>query len=787
VVQIREVPADDPCVPIALLQRARGAVVALVAGACAYAAYLWIAPGSPTSVTAVNDIGQAVVPLGIAVPAMVIAARRSAGRLRLSWYLLAGAALSWGLGQAVWTWYEVVLDQEVPYPGLADVGYLGAVPLLVAGVLLFPSRSLRTMGRVRAVVDGLMIVCTVAFASYGSFIGVIYKASEGELLERVLAITYPAADVVTVAVVLAVLSRRSDRAAGPLPVVAAGAVSLAVADSVFAYLTAKGTYGDDPITDVFWPLGFALFALAATMPVERDAGAASRRRSAGFVSAALPYLPLIPGVAVFISFSFTGTVMGPFLSLTSSAAALLLVLRQVLAIMENRELTSHLEETVADLQERERQLQFQAFHDPLTQLANRALFRDRLDHALEQRREDPVSVLFVDLDDFKTVNDSLGHDVGDRLLVSVSERLRACVRVGDTVARIGGDEFAILIEGDRATTEGPVIAQRVLSALAVPFSVAGRDLRVTASLGLASGAYTSGEGVLQDADLAMYAAKANGKARVELFEHAMRTTAVDRLELVADIQAAVDAGEMRVHLQPIVDLTTLEVEGHEALVRWQHPQRGMLGPDAFLALAEETGSIVPMGWWVLEEACKEAQTWPGGEVGVNLSARQLLDPAAVTIVAGILSRTGIDPRRVVLEITEGVLLDAEAIGHRLHQLRALGVLLAIDDFGTGYSSLSYLTRLPVDIVKIDRSFVERLGGPPGDEVLVKAVIQLARSLGLRSVGEGVETPAQLERLQSFGCDAAQGFLFGRPQATPRFDLGALRPLRSETSRHRSHA
>jgi diguanylate cyclase (GGDEF)-like protein len=385
----------------------------------------------------------------------------------------------------------------------------------------------------------------------------------------------------------------------------------------------------------------------------------------------------------------------------------------------------------------------------------------------------------VDIDDFKTVNDSLGHDAGDRLLASVAERLRACVRVGDTVARIGGDEFAILVERDEHAAEGPAIAQRVLSALDVPFTLAGRDLRISASLGLASGQYQSGESALQDADLAMYAAKANGKARVELFEHRMRTSAVDRLELGADLQAAVEAGEIVVHLQPIVDLATLTVEGHEALLRWQHPQRGLLGPDAFLALAEETGAIVPMGWWVLERACESAMAWPGGEVAVNLAARQLLDPAAVTTVAAILARTGIEPRRVVLEITESVLLDAEAIGHRLQQLRALGVLLAIDDFGTGYSSLSYLTRLPVDIVKIDRSFVERLGGPPGDEVLVRAVVDLARSLALRSVGEGVETPAQLERLRSFGCDAAQGYLFGRPQAEPVFDLGALRPLRQD--------
>ncbi|MFL6207214.1 MAG: putative bifunctional diguanylate cyclase/phosphodiesterase [Acidimicrobiales bacterium] len=754
---------------------------AIVLGSIAYVLYLALAPGSARSVTVVNDVIQTIIPLIVAA-ALASAGRASTGRQRTSWFLFAGAALSWGIGQAIWTWYEVVQDQEVPYPSLADLGYLGAVPLLLAGVLLFPSRSLRTVGRVRAVIDGLMTLFTIAFVSYGTFLGVVYMTSEGDALDRVLAVIYPASDVVVVAVVLAVLARRVDRLGGPLPLIATGVVSLAIADSAFAYMTAKGTYGDDPVTDIGWPLGFALLALASSMPGEATAEAGTRRLTSSLLGVSLPYLPLIPGIAVFVSKAFSGETMDPFLAATSSAAAVMLVLRQVLTMLENRELTGSLEMTVAELREREGQLQFQAFHDPLTLLANRALFRDRLDHALEQRREDPVSVLFVDLDDFKTVNDSLGHDVGDHLLVSVAERLRACVRVGDTVARIGGDEFAILVEGDTTGTEGPVIAQRVLAGLAVPFSVAGRDLRVSASLGLASGRYDTGEDVLRDADLAMYAAKANGKARVELFEHAMRTSAVDRLELVADVHAAVDAGEMRVHLQPVVDLRTLEVEGHEALVRWEHPQRGLLAPAAFMALAEETGAIVPMGWWVLEQACEKAMAWPHGHVGVNMAARQLLDPGAVTTVASILARTGIEPSRVVLEITESVFLDTEAIGHRLHQLRALGVRLAIDDFGTGYSSLSYLTRLPVDIVKIDRSFIDRLGGPPGDEVLVRAVVQLARSLGLRSVGEGVETPAQLERLQSFGCDAAQGYLFGAPADDPKFDLGGLRPLHVEPAR-----
>ena len=752
--------------------------LALAFGTAGYFAYLVFAPGSPASVKAVNDVSQAAVPLLIAAPAAAFAARRATGRLRTSWWLLAAACATWGLGQVVWTWFEVVLNEPVPYPGLADVGYLGCIPLLLAGVLVFPSSSLRTAGRVRAVVDGLITTSALLFASYGTFLETVYSTSEGRFIERTIAVTYPVADIVTVSVVLAVLARRSHRLDGPLPIVAVGLVALAVADSAFAYLTATGSYGADPVTDLGWPLGFALIAYAAWMP--GSSGAESSRRAGSGVAVALAYLPVVPAVAVFAARSFGGQPFGPFLGITGSALVLLFAARQVLALSENRALTADLERSVSDLQEREEELQFQAFHDPLTALANRALFRDRLEHALEQRREAPISVLFVDLDDFKNVNDSLGHDAGDRLLVSVGERLRACVRPGDTVARLGGDEFAILIEGDGAEVDGPVLAQRVLAALDVPFAVAGRDLRVGASLGLASGQYLSGESALQDADLAMYAAKANGKARVAVFEHRMRTSAIDRLELVGDIRRAAESGQLEVHLQPIVDLRTLRVDGHEALLRWQHPERGLLQPASFIGLAEETGAIVPMGWWVMERACEQAVSWPDrtGTIGVNLAAGQLLDPAAVTTVAAILARTGLDPARLLLEITESVLLDAEEIGHRLHQLRALGVRLAIDDFGTGHSSFSYLTRLPVDVVKIDRSFVERLGGPTEDEVLVRAVVQLARGLGLRSVGEGVETAAQMEHLRALGCDAGQGFLFGQPQVEPRFDLGGVRALRA---------
>ena len=445
--------------------------------------------------------------------------------------MLAAAALCWGLGQLVWTWFEVVKDEPVPYPGLADVGFVGSVPFLLAGVLLYPSSSLRPMGRARAVIDGSLTVTATLFASYGTFLGVVYRASEGGFLARVLAVVYPSADLLVLAVVLAVVARRARRLEGPLPWIGVGVGFLAVADIAFAYYTAVGSYSGDPITDAGWPVGFGCIGLAA-WTVSRTAVAAvddELARGRTVVGFTLPYIPVLAAGAVFAVRATTDGHFGLFLGVTGSALVVLLVGRQIVSLLENRDLTSHLEETVAALRTREGELRFQAFHDPLTALANRALFRDRFEHALSPRRPDPVAVLFIDLDDFKVVNDTLGHDAGDHLLILVAERLRACVRPNDTVARLGGDEFAILLEGDRARLDAAHLADRILAALDVPFVLVEQEVRATASVGLASGRYDSAAEVLKDADLAMYAAKDRGKGRVETYEPRLRRAVVTRI------------------------------------------------------------------------------------------------------------------------------------------------------------------------------------------------------------------------------------------------------------------
>ena len=421
----------------------------------------------------------------------------------------------------------------------------------------------------------------------------------------------------------------------------------------------------------------------------------------------------------------------------------------------------------------EERLSYHAFHDALTGIPNRTLFTNRLDHALarEDRREDSMAVLFLDLDNFKVINDSLGHEVGDRLLVAVAERLASSLRPGDTVARHGGDEFTILLEGVEGDWEAAVTASRLEDELRAPFDVDGHEIFITASIGVVPQISYGNEAqeLLRDADLAMYRAKENGKDRHEVYDPGMRERASGRITLERDLSLAVKRGEFRVYYQPKFSMETGAFVGAEALVRWEHPERGLLEPSAFLPAAEETGVILPLGRQVLRDACEQARTWreaspdTGPHVCVNLSARQFQQEDLVDEIVEALRNSELAPEALLLEITEGTLMDAaEAAVARLRNLKALGVKLAVDDFGTGYSSLSYLRRFPVDFLKIDRSFTHGLGRSLDDTVLVSGVISLARSLHLAVIAEGVETASQFERLEELGCDYAQGFYLARP-------------------------
>jgi diguanylate cyclase (GGDEF)-like protein len=423
----------------------------------------------------------------------------------------------------------------------------------------------------------------------------------------------------------------------------------------------------------------------------------------------------------------------------------------------------------------EAHLAHQALHDPLTGLANRQLFMDRLAQALARltRRHREIAVIFIDLDRLKVVNDSLGHAAGDEVLMHAARRMQRVIRPTDTLARWGGDEFVVVCEEIASHTEAERIVRRLAAALARPLVIEGQELTVTASMGIALtlDPYTDPGGLIRDADAAMYRAKDRGRATFEFFDSTMRLATGDRLRIENELQSALLRDEFELLYQPQVQMGDGRVIGGEALLRWRHPERGVLEPKRFIGLAEESGLIVPIGYWVIEQVCRDIASWPSElTASINLSPNQLADPKLVPRLTAILETAGIAPDRLWIEVTESALFtEAERATRTLRELRRLGFTIAIDDFGVGFSSLYHLRQLPdVDVLKLDRTFVSQLGFSDRDAAIAASVILLTNSLGMEALGEGIETEDQADYLRTMGCDFGQGFLFGAPQPVGEF-------------------
>jgi diguanylate cyclase (GGDEF)-like protein len=446
------------------------------------------------------------------------------------------------------------------------------------------------------------------------------------------------------------------------------------------------------------------------------------------------------------------------------------------------------------LQGNQENLTHQAFHDSLTGLPNRELFADRVVQAVarQERESRPLAVMFIDLDDFKTVNDSLGHAAGDQLLITAASRIRSALRPADTAARLGGDEFAVLIESFHGERDVAIVAQRIIEKLRNRFTVEGKELSVHGSVGIAiSYGQLSAEELLRNADLAMYAAKNKGKGRYEIFDGSMQEGVMERLELKTELERALDEGQLVLKYQPIVDLENGRMVALEALVRWNHPERGSLAPSYFISLAEDTGLIIPIGDWVLRESLLQLRVWQTEwdselRMTVNISGRQLQEPGFVNRVQRILAETPMSPDSLTLEMTESILMeDTKSTVANLNALRELGVHFAIDDFGTGYSSLGYLQQFPIETIKIDKSFTQGIDKGPEDSALARAIVKLSQTLNLLSVAEGIESFDQARELRALGCQFGQGFHFARPLSSEGVDDVLRRQAIGEVVLHRA--
>ncbi len=756
--------------------RHRLLAITLAASLGIWSAVILLGLPSERGAVLLSNLGQCLAPM-LAAGACVLASRRAiTERQALGWKLLAGSAGCWALGQVVWTYYEVS-GAAAPFPSFADVGYLLAVPLALAAIWTLTIRNSASSWFV-AVLDGLILAGGLLAISWALVLGAAWEEGGDSPFLFALTLAYPVGDLVVVsAVLLAIMRTDRNRDAVPLVVIAVGLVVLGVADSIFVWTTMQGTEQAVSIADIGWTAGYLVLVYAASVyPLPVASGRAELHAAPSLRRAALPLTVVCVAWVIRMVLVATGQPEDEFLTLLTITTVALVLLRFLMTMRENQALTSSLEEKIGELTAREQQLSHQALHDPLTGLANRRLFSDRVEHALNRSRRtgDLSAVLFIDLDDFKTVNDSLGHGRGDDLLVAVGRRIADALQPSDTAARFGGDEFAVLVERvDEA--RALATANRILDLLAVPLLVGEYPISISASIGVAH-PQSSGPDpfdLLRNADLAMYEAKREGKGTARAYRPELHEQELRQFAYRSEVGAAIERDQLHLVYQPIIDLATEQVTGAEALVRWTHPEHGQVSPLDFIPVAEATRAIIPIGRWVLRTACAQLAEWVA-ELGpltmdVNVSAVQLLDPGFAADVAAILEETGVDPGLVVLELTESLLVqDADDARSVLEDLREIGVRLAIDDFGTGYSSLAYLQNFPIDIVKIDRAFVNQLGEEGRGRSLARSIIAIAGSLGIDTIAEGIETPDQAADLSALACAHGQGYHYSRPIGAEAF-------------------
>ena len=723
--------------------------------------------GEPTA-SIVTNVGSTVLALFAAVCAG-LAAAASSGRERVAWAWIGIGLTGWFLGSLLWTCFELFTDVP-PFPSPADVGYLMLPVGVCVGLAVYPVGH-AGHSRARLLLDGLIVAAALFQISWVMVLRDVHAAGGISGLAFGLSVAYPVSDVIVVTMAVVVLTRARSRQRRKLTVLTLGVAVMALADSSFFYLNARDLYEEQVgrLVDVGYLVGLLLIGAAALLAIGEPVAEPPAVRVPPRWSTYLPYVPI--GIAAAVCAPVTMRQPGiAVLFLSTVFLVVVVLLRQFFVVAENRRLLA----TVAE----------QALRDPLTGLANRALFNDRLSHAMQMhvREGRPVALLSLDLDDFKLVNDNLGHPAGDELLVLVAERILGCVRTGDTVARLGGDEFAVVLEGKLRQSRR--VANRLIASFDDVFLINGHDLMLRASVGLAvaDGHDTdiSAEALFKHADVAMYSAKRSRTGGVHTFDPDMHLVSpsvtewvgaakngTSNVRLLGQLRHAIEHAALSVHYQPKFALPDCSFVGVEALVRWPHPERGLLGPDQFLPLVREHGLMRSLTDLVMARALDDVAAWQRDgfrvPVAVNMFAPSLCDLTLPDRTQRSLAERGLSPDLLTIEITEDLLLEnAERTRRVLDSLRAGGIRVAIDDFGSGYSALGYLCELPIDEVKLDRHFIEPILVDRRAAAVVRAVVDLTHELGMTTVAEGVETEETAAMLRSYGCDVAQGYYYSRP-------------------------
>jgi diguanylate cyclase (GGDEF)-like protein len=712
------------------------------------------------------------VPEMLAVVAVLVGIRVHRPTDARPWVTLAcGLALTTA---GDWTWVLLEHIGIEPFPSVADVFYLGGMGL-VAVALLWLAHGRFPSGDRASLLDALIVAVGAGMLSWVFLMAPLVADDTQSIGAIAVALAYPLLDIGLLAVLVRLVLAPGAQPMS-LRLIIVALVFFLAGDFPYAVLALADGYQTGQIVDAGWMLGAAAWGAAALHPtMTRIAQPVTDRSGASAFSTWRLVLlagASLMGPAVLVIQWLNGNAIDVPVVAAGCVCLFLLVILRLDGVV------GALRTTLDERAVLEKELEHRALHDPLTGLANRVLFHDRLTTAL-RRRQGSVAVMFLDLDDFKTVNDAYGHAAGDTVLRAVADALQGAIRDEDTVARLGGDEFAVLLADSPDRYEATTVAGRLLAAVELPVQLAGHQYPVGVSIGISLGAggAASAESLMRDADIAMYVAKGQGKGTFTVFEPTEHHAVVRGIELRTDLDHAITRRQFELRYQPILSLDTGEVAGVEALVRWRHPTLGLLEPAEFIALAETTGAIGPLGEWILEEACRVAAGWPSAEpdaagrgpapryMSVNLSAIQLSDPAFATALERILRSSGVAPQQVILEVTESARLETDVAAATLRRIRDLGVRLAIDDFGTGYAALGQLARMPFDLVKIEQSFVSTIGTDARAESLVAGIVDLARRLGVDVIAEGIEDGVQLARLREAGCAFGQGFHFSPPMTS----------------------